>query len=327
MSEEKLRCLAVSGATASGKTALAIALAERLGGEIISCDSMQIYRGMDIGTAKATREEQRRVPHHMIDILEPTEPFSAALYAEMAEKIALAIAQRGKVPIFCGGTGLYLEAVRTSRHERTVACDTAYRAELEEYAEKNGNEALHALLKAVDSASAEIIHKNNRKRVIRALEIYHATGVPKSVLDGMAATENPRLAICNFFLDLSDRELLYRRIDARVEKMMEEGLLEETAALLKTNRLIPGTTAYAAIGYKECIGAVLGEYPAEEAVAILKNATHHYAKRQKTWFSAKPHIRVLADEEGKMREPDAVLEEVLKHAVPFLNGETAEQIS
>ena len=321
MKEGRIGCLAVTGATASGKTALAILLAERLDGEIISLDSMQIYRGMDIGTAKATPEEQAKIPHHMIDILDPTESFSAAEYAILAERAVFDIAARGKTPIFCGGTGLYLEAVRTARHGAPMESDAAFREEMLAYAEKEGNAALHARLAAVDPASAEAIHPNNVKRVIRALEIYHVTGKPKSESDGEACVENPRLSVCNLFLDFLDRSLLYRRIDERVEEMARAGLFEETERLLAAGKLQPGTTAAAAIGYKECLGALRGEITRDEALADLKNATHHYAKRQKTWFSAKPHIRIYADENGKMREKDAILEEALFHARAHLRSD------
>ena len=321
MNTEKMKCLAVTGATASGKTALAIALAEALDGEIISCDSMQIYRGMDIGTAKATREEQQRVAHHMIDILDPTEPFSAAEYAVLAERAAEEIIARGRVPVFCGGTGLYLEAVRTARHGTPMESDEAFRSEMLAFAAKEGNEALHARLRAVDPVSADAIHPNNVKRVVRALEIYHVTGRPKSESDSEASSENPRLSVCNLFLDFRDRALLYERIDMRVEAMARAGLFEETERLLQSGKLLPGTTAAAAIGYKECLGAIRGDVTRDEALADLKNATHHYAKRQKTWFSAKPHIRIYADENGKMREGEVVLAEALVHARAYLNNE------
>lgn len=319
MSEGRIRAIAVTGATASGKTALAIALAQALDGEIVSMDSMQVYRGMDIGTAKATAEEQAAVPHHLIDILDPTESFSAADYALLAERAIEEIHARGRVPILCGGTGLYLEAVRTARHGSPMASDEAFRREMQTFAEREGAEALHARLAACDPETAASVHPNNVKRVIRALEIYRLTGKPKSVVDREATSENPRISVCNLFLDFSDRALLYGRIDARVEKMAEEGLFEETARLLAAGKLIPGTTAAAAIGYKECLGALRGDATRAEALVDLKNATHHYAKRQKTWFSAHPHVRILADEGGSMRSQAAVLEEALSHARAFLS--------
>jgi tRNA dimethylallyltransferase len=314
----KQKAIAVTGPTASGKTALAIALARELDGEIISCDSMQIYRGMDIGTAKASEEERRAVVHHMIDILEPTECFSAADYAVRAEEILKGLAKKRKTPIFCGGTGLYLEAVRTSRHGTPIQSDPAFRAEMNRFAEENGNEALYARLSAIDPEAAGTMHPNNRTRVIRALEIFHATGKTKTEHDRDAASENPSLSLLNLRLTFHSRPLLYERIDRRVDAMMKEGLLEETERLWREGKLLPGTTAAAAIGYKECLGAVKGECSIEEAAALLKNATHHYAKRQETWFSAKPHIPIYADEDGAMRPFPSLLSEALALAEDFL---------
>lgn len=316
---DRIRCLAVTGATASGKTALAIALALALDGEIVSCDSMQVYRGMDIGTAKATAKEQALVPHHLIDILDPTEPFSAADYAVRAEAAIREIHARGRVPILCGGTGLYLEAVRTGRHGEPLAADEDFRRTMQALAEREGEAALHARLAQVDPETAAAVHPNNVKRVIRALEIYHVTGKPKSEIDRAAPTENPALSILNLFLDFEDRALLYARIDARVDAMAEMGLFEETERLLREGKLREGTTAAAAIGYKECLGALRGEMTREEAKALLKNATHHYAKRQKTWFSSHPHIRLAADADGALRPTDVLLAEALSYAQDFLN--------
>ena len=320
MNMPKIKVLAVTGPTASGKTGLSIALARALGGEIVCCDSMQVYRGMDIGTAKATAAEQAAVPHHLMDILDPTEPFSAADYALLAEDAVKEIAARGRVPVLCGGTGLYLEALRTARHGTPVPTDEGYRASLARLAEEEGKEAVHARLAAVDPDAAAVIHPNNLRRVIRALEIYHTTGKTKTETDREASAENPRIRLLNLTLCFHDRALLYERIDRRVEMMMEEGLLAETARLYHDGKLLPGTTAAAAIGYKECLGAVLGEMSEEEAVADLKNATHHYAKRQEVWFAAKPHVPVFADDETGMRSPDAVLAEALVHCRSFLEN-------
>ncbi|MBO7170140.1 MAG: tRNA (adenosine(37)-N6)-dimethylallyltransferase MiaA [Clostridia bacterium] len=315
-----IRVVAVSGPTAGGKTGLAIALAKALDGEIVCCDSMQIYRGMDVGTAKPTAEELAAVPHHMVNILEPTESFSAADYAVLAEKAVTEIAFRGRLPILCGGTGLYLEALRTDRHGTPMACDEEYRASLLRMAEAEGKEAVHALLAEVDPASAATTHPNNLRRVVRALEIYHVTGKTKTETDREAATENPRLSLLNLTLFYRNRAILYDRIDRRVEQMMWEGLLEETERLYRTGRLVPGTTAAAAIGYKECLGAVTGEMTAEEAVETLKNATHHYAKRQETWFSAHPHLPLYADDENGMRPFEEVLAEAKAQVLSFLKA-------
>ena len=317
----KIKVLAVTGPTASGKTSLSIALAKRLRGEIVCCDSMQVYRGMDVGTAKATAEERSAVPHHMLDILDPTESFCAADYAVLAEQVITEIAARGNVPILCGGTGLYLEALRTARHGTPIPTDEKFRAFLVALADREGREALHARLAEVDPVAAASIHKNNVKRVIRALEIYHTTGKTKTETDKEASSENPRLEILNMTLCFKSRALLYERIDKRVEQMIADGLLQETETLYRTGKLLPGTTAAAAIGYKECLGAVLGEMSVEQAADDLKNATHHYAKRQEVWFAAKPHLTLYADGDGGMREGDSVFAEALAHATSFLRGE------
>ena len=315
-----VKVVAVSGPTAGGKTGLAIALAQALDGEIVCCDSMQVYRGMDIGTAKPTAPEKAAVPHHMVDILDPTQPFSAADYAALAEKVILEIASRGRLPILCGGTGLYLEALRTARHGAPMATDEAYRAALMRLAETEGKEAVHARLAEIDPEAAAAIHPNNVRRVVRALEIHHVTGKTKTETDRAASTENPRLSILNLTLSYHDRALLYRRIDQRVEQMMREGLLAETERLYRAGKLLAGTTAAAAIGYKECLGAVTGECSVETAVETLKNATHHYAKRQETWFASHPHLSLYADDEAGMRPFRDVLDEARALIASFLEA-------
>ena len=280
---------------------------------------MQIYKGMDIGTAKPTPSERAAVPHHLVDILEPTECFSAADYALLAEQAVEDIASRGRLPVLCGGTGLYLEALRTARHGTPVATDADYRASLERMADEKGKEAVHALLAAVDPQAARATHPNNLRRVIRALEIYHTTGKTKTETDREASAENPRIAILNLTLCFCNRALLYDRIDRRVEQMMEEGLLEETARLYQTGKLLPGTTAAAAIGYKEGLGAAMGDMTVLEAAETLKNATHHYAKRQEVWFAARPHVPLYADDENGMRDGDAILHEAMEHCLKFLD--------
>ena len=317
---EKIKVIAVTGPTASGKSALALKLAEALDGEIVSLDSMQIYRGMDIGTAKPTEAERSAVAHHMIDILDPDERFSAAEYAILAEKAIEDIASRGKMPILCGGTGLYLEALRTARHGESMPTDEVFRAEMRALAEREGNDVLHARLCEIDPESADAIHKNNVTRVIRALEIYHLTGKPKSLFDKEAPKENPRLSILNLTLFYRSRELLYSRIDARVEQMMREGLLGETKRLLDAGALKQGSTAAAAIGYKECLGAIRKEMTEREAAEALCLATRHYAKRQITWFSAKEHTPIYADCEDGMRATEDILADALAASREFLNS-------
>ena len=293
----KPRIVAVVGPTASGKTALSIALAKRLGGEIVSCDSMQIYRGMDIGTAKPDMAERDGVPHHLIDIVDPDAAFDASDYVTAAESAVQDILSRGKTPIFCGGTGLYLDSFL-----RGGFCETAdspeLRAELTHRAEQIGNEAIHAELRAVDPESAEAIHPNNVRRVIRALEVYHATGVTKSQLDRQSREAEPRYDARVLAIRFADREQLYKRIDMRVDIMLEMGLLDEVKRLYEAGVFERSRTAAQAIGYKELLGYIRGVTPLEEAVEDLKRATRRYAKRQLTWFGAHKDVIWLDRDES-----------------------------
>ena len=316
MEQTNIRALAVTGPTAVGKTAFAIALAKAYNGEIISCDSMQIYRGMDIGTAKATAEEQAAVPHHMIDICDPSALYSAADYAKDALAVARDIVSRGKLPIFCGGTGLYLEAVRTGRHETDAVSDEAYRAELLRIAEEKGNGVLHEMLTKVDAQAAEIIHQNNVKRVIRALEVYHVTGKTKTQLDKESESLPPQIELSTFCLCFHDREALYRRIDGRVDAMMKEGLIEEVRALY--GKPLSGT-ALQAIGYKELFAVFDGKDSYEGATEKIKQASRRYAKRQLTWFLAKPHLPLYRDgEDGTLISTEALLGQAAPTVAAFL---------
>lgn len=287
---ERIRVLAVVGATATGKSDYAVRLAEKLGGEVVSCDSMQVYRGMDIGTAKPTAEEMRGVPHHLIDIAEPDEPFSVADYVTAAEKAVRDITARGKLPVFCGGTGLYLDRFLAGGLAEETETDPNLREELLELAKKHGNVFLHTKLCDVDPESAAQIHPNNVRRVVRALEIYRLTGVPKSEWD-----RKTRETVSPYEADVigieRPRDELYRRIDARVDRMIAAGLAEETAALDARGVFERNRTAAQAIGYKEILPCLRGECSLDEAAENLKLATRHYAKRQMTWFRAKPYVR------------------------------------
>ena len=277
--------IAIVGPTAVGKTALSLALAKKYNGEIISCDSMQIYKHMDVGTAKPTKEEQAICPHHLIDIKEPNEDFSCAEYATLAREAIEDIKSRGKLPIFCGGTGLYLDSVLKISSFSETQVDENYRDKLEKFASENGADALHDMLREIDPDSADAIHKNNQKRVIRALEIFHTTGKKKSELDRLSKEQTPPYDAKVFFLTASDRDLLYARIEKRVDIMIDEGLVNEARALWEKGLLKPEYNSYAAIGYKELIPYFEGEKTLDECVADLKLSTRHYAKRQLTWFS------------------------------------------
>ncbi|MCI8387479.1 MAG: tRNA (adenosine(37)-N6)-dimethylallyltransferase MiaA [Clostridiales bacterium] len=283
---------AVVGPTASGKTALSIELAERLGGEIISCDSMQIYRGMDIGTAKPTVDEMRGIPHHMIDIIEPSERFSAADYAPLARAAADDIIARGKLPIFCGGTGLYLDAVLTANVYSPGETDETLRSELLQYAGQNSVDALWQRLNAVDPETAEAVHPNNVKRVARALEIYLTTGTPKSEWDRRSRLAPPPYQSVLFALD-RPRDELYERIDSRVDIMLEAGLVDEVRGLVDSGRLPRVSTAAQAIGYKEIISFLDGETTLDAAVDEIKRSSRRYAKRQLTWFRREKSVNWL----------------------------------
>ena len=287
---EKIKLPIVVGPTASGKSALAMVLAEEIGGEIVSCDSMQIYRRMNIGTAKPTEEEMRRVRHHMIDIVEPWESFSCADYAVRAEAAIRDIVARGKTPIVCGGTGLYLDALLRGGMPEEADTDEAYRCELEALAEEKGNQYVHDLLRGVDPESAESVHPNNRKRVIRALEICRVSGRKKSELDRENSSLDGVFEPLCVGLFYTDRSVLYGRIEQRVDQMVAEGLLDEVRMLSEEGIFERSKTAAGAIGYKEFLGYFRGECGLAEATEALKTATRRYAKRQITWFGAKPYV-------------------------------------
>ena len=303
-----MKVIAIVGPTAVGKTALAIELAKKYNGEIISCDSMQVYRGMNIGTAKPTREELAQVKHHLIDIKMPNENFSCADYAALAKKAIEDIARRGKTPIFCGGTGLYLDSVIEIPSFCETAKDEEYRAYLEEYAKAQGNEAVHKMLFKVDPESADAIHANNLKRVIRALEIYKCTGVTKSEWDRRSKEVKPPYDATVLFLTCEDREEMYRRIDRRVDIMMAEGLMFEVRGLYEEGLLDSKYTASGAIGYKELLPVVTGEASVDVGVMELKTATRHYAKRQLTWFNKKKdYHKIYVDKENPLERAMEIL--------------------
>ena len=277
--------LSLTGPTASGKTALSLALAERLGAEIISSDSMQIYKGMNIGTAKATAEEQARVKHHLIDFLDPRESYSVERYRTDAMCAIRDVHSRGRLPMLVGGTGLYVSALVRGSLEDSPESSPEFRESLLSLAESDsGKEALWQRLLSVDPESAEKIHKNNVKRVIRALEIYEATGRRKSELDRETRTAHTEVCVGMITLDFHNRETLYERIDRRVDMMIEEGLIEETKRLIADGVFERSVTAAQAIGYKELLPFVRGEEELETCVERLKQETRKYAKRQLTWF-------------------------------------------
>lgn len=286
------KIIAVAGPTASGKSALALELCKRLDGELISLDSMQIYRGLDIGTAKPTKAEQAEVRHHMIDICEPTENFSAAEFAERAHKVIADVQSRGKKAVLCGGTGLYLDTVLGRLDFGEIESDEKLRGELIAFAEKNGAEALHERLRGIDPQAAEKIHKNNVRRVARAIEIYELTGKTKTEHDREAISDSPYESLI-IGLDYDDREVLYNRINRRVDAMIEAGLEGEVRSLVFRGLLSAESTAGQAIGYKEMLGYIAGDCSLGDAVEKIKLGTRRYAKRQLTWLRRNPDINWL----------------------------------
>lgn len=269
------KILVIAGPTAVGKSALSIALAKRLNGEIISADSMQIYRGMDIGTAKASVDEQDGVVHHLLDIRDPAEEYSCADYAVDARACIDDILSRGKTPIFCGGTGLYIKQALCDQAVSSPPGDPTLRAELEL---RDPDENYRELM-GCDPESAAVIHPNNHRRVIRALEIFRTSGIPKSEWDRQTPSEAYRPDAMLYYLN-APREQLYERIDRRVDVMMEMGLYDEVRSL----KLIADSTAAQAIGYKEMLGCLSGEQTLAEAADAIRLASRRYAKRQLTWF-------------------------------------------
>lgn len=272
----------LTGPTAVGKTALSIALAKAIGGEIVSADSMQVYRHMDIGSAKITREEMAGVPHHLIDVLEPTEAFNVVIFQKLAKEAMAGIYERGRIPILVGGTGFYIQAVLYDIDFTENDEDTALRKELEALAESEGAEALYDRLKAVDPASCKSIHAHNVKRVIRALEFYEKTGQPISAHNEEQRQNVSPYRFAYFVLN-DNREEIYKKIDLRVEQMLTAGLVEEVRTLREMG-CTKDMVSMQGLGYKEVLRYLEGELTLEEAVYLIKRDTRHFAKRQLTWF-------------------------------------------
>ena len=284
------KILVIVGPTASGKTRMAVELAQRHNGEVISADSMQIYRTMDIGTAKPTKEEMGGIPHHMIDVADPEEDFSVARYVEMAARCVDDVLERGKLPIVAGGTGLYIDSLLSGRTFAPFSPDSALRGELErELAEKGGQAMLEALAQ-VDPEAAQRLHPNDHKRIVRALEVYRSTG--KTITQHNRETQAipPRYNALTIGLAFQDRQAMWRRIDQRVDEMVAAGLEDEVRRLL-TSGISPKCTAMQAIGYKEITQALSGEMTWQEATDVVKLRSRQYAKRQLTWFGRNPNTR------------------------------------
>lgn len=304
----KLIC--VAGPTASGKTALAVELAKALDGEVVSCDSMQVYRGMDIGTAKPTAEEMQGIPHYMIDVVSPWEDYSVSRYCEEASRIIDSLLAQGKNVIVAGGTGLYMDSL--IRGNAFAPCPaTGRREELEAEADKLGMEAMLEKLRAIDPETAVRLHLADRKRILRALEVYLETGKTMTEHNLQTKAIPDRYAPIWLGLNFANRQDLYERIDLRVGMMLENGLIAEIQSLLKAG--IPAEcTAMQAIGYKEFLGALDGKISIEEAADNLRQSSRRYAKRQLTWFRRNEKMHWL------IRKPDTAAEEITQSALQII---------
>ncbi len=287
--------ICIAGPTASGKTGLAVALAKALNGEVVSCDSMQIYRGMDVGTAKPTPEEMQGVPHHLLDVADPGEDFSVGRYVRLATEAITDIHSRGRTAIVSGGTGLYLDSL-VKGEEFAPPSREGERKFLEDAAEQKGIEYVYDMLMEADPETAERLHLSDRKRIIRAMEVFLITGLPLSWHIAQSRQRPPRYRPAWLGLNFRDRAKLYARIDARVDQMLAQGLEQEVQRLLDAG-VDPQTTAMQAIGYKELASALRGECTVEEAASRIKQASRNYAKRQLTWFRRNDKIRWIYPDE------------------------------
>ena len=303
--------ICIAGPTASGKTALAVALAKAVNGEVVSCDSMQIYKRMDIGTAKPTAEEMEGIPHHMLSVAEPEEDFSVSRYCNMASPVVEDILARGKTAIIAGGTGLYMDSLIRGNTFAPYP-STGRRQELEKIAAEQGIEAVLSQLQKVDPESAARLHPSDQKRIIRAMEVFLETGMTITEHNRRTQQIPPKYSPVWFALEDENRQDLYDRIDSRVLKMLEDGLIGEIESLLASG--VPEkATSMQAIGYKEFVDALQGRCSMEEATALVQQASRHYAKRQLTWFRRNPAIHWLR------RSPGETTGEILTRAQQILS--------
>ena len=307
---EKKPLVILTGPTAVGKTALSIKLASEIGGEIISADSMQVYRQMDIGSAKIKPEEMGGIPHHLIDILEPEEEFNVCLFEKLALEAMEQIYERGHIPVVVGGTGFYIQALLYQIDFTEEETDTAYRDKLWQLGEEKGNHYLHELLRKVDPESAEEIHENNRKRVIRALEFYENCGKPISTHNKEQRQKTSAYNSCYFVLT-DDRKKLYERIESRVDQMLSKGLVDEVRTL-KERGCNASMVSMQGLGYKEILEYLDGRCSLLEAVEKIKKETRHFAKRQLTWFRREKDV-IWIDKQAFVYDEDAVLSCILEN--------------
>ncbi len=306
---DKQKLIVITGPTAVGKTKLSIELAKRIGGEIISADSMQVYKYMDIGTDKIKPEKMEGIPHHLIDFLDPKEDFNVFVFQKLVKEAIADISSRGKVPIIVGGTGFYIQAVLYDIDFTETDEDDSYRKELEERAANGEAQELHRELSEVDPESAKIIHANNVKRVIRALEYYKKTGKQISLHNDQQHQKESPYDFCCFVLT-DERKTLYSRIEKRVDQMIEEGLEEEVRRIAAMG--IPrNATSMQGLGYREMLGYIDGEYDLDRAVYLIKLNTRHFAKRQLTWFRREKEV-IWIDKNSFDHNDEKILEEMLR---------------
>ena len=315
MSEDKTFIAVICGPTASGKTALGAELAQRLNGEVISADSMQIYKGMEIASAKPSEEEKQGIPHHLMDFLPLNKPFSVADYVELAHNCIRDIADRGKLPIIVGGTGLYISSLINNITFDDTGSDPDFRTEMREFAAQNGNEALHRRLEEVDPETAARLHPNNVNRIIRALEVYRLSGTTMASAQEKSRRQESPYRTCIIMPDFP-RDRLYRRIDLRADEMIKRGLVEEAREFFTHTDYV---TSAQAIGYKELKPYLDGEKTLEECTERLKQVTRNYAKRQLTWFNKMPDLhKIPVDEEEDSRKIYKNAENLVKRYSFFL---------
>ncbi len=321
MNQDKPTLIILTGPTAVGKTHLSVELAKRIGGEIISADSMQVYRGMDIGSAKVTPEEMQGVPHYLINDFEPWEEFHVVKFQQYATRYIQEIHARGRIPILVGGTGFYIQAVLYGIDFTEHGSDTSYREKLETLAKERDPQVLHDMLCEIDPESADAIHTNNMKRVIRALEFYHETGTKISAHNSKEREKQSPYNFAYFVLN-DDRAVLYDRIDRRVDKMMEAGLLDEVKRL-REEGCTRDMVSMQGLGYKEMLDYLAGKYSLEEAVRVLKRDTRHFAKRQLTWFRRERDV-IWLDKSEFDHDEERILEQMSdllrsKDIIPSMN--------
>ena len=323
---KKQPMIILTGPTAVGKTALSVELAKRVDGAVISADSMQVYRHMDIGSAKITQEEMQGVPHYLIDVLNPEEEFHVVRFVEMAKQAIQEITRDGKIPIVVGGTGFYIQALLYDIDFTEQECDPVYRDSLEKLAEQKGDEFLHQMLREVDPASADAIHANNRKRVIRALEFHHLSGKRISEHNETERRKESPYRFAYFVLS-DERSKIYERIEKRVDQMLEQGLVEEVRNL-RDMGCSRSMVSMQGLGYKEMLDHLDGKLTLEEAVYIIKRETRHFAKRQLTWFRREREVIWLPKQEYQYCE-EKILAKMLDILAEkqMITSDTKEAIS